>query len=581
MPEDKQKRIMINRGPAGPARPLDQSLTPKEIIGILQRHVFLIILFTFLGAVAGGVGWYLMRKHNPKYTSRTMIEVLPPGETDPMVIVSNPTNKDEKYAARQSTAMRIKQRSNLDELLGKDSIQATNWFLGLGDTREERFLQAVQELEDTMGAVAHRDADYVSVSMTCGDAKEAALIVNEMVDMFIAKQGSSKKKDIQGKLAELMNEKNRIEGELERAEQSLDELREVSGFADLEEADENDTLTQKLNNLEIEQNELLLSINQIRTNIKNLTRQATGPINEQIENQIETDPTMVMLGQRLALQQAQLQGLLTKFGENHRVVKTTQQTIEGIREKRMLRKTEIAEQTRQSNLKNAQDQLVVLQSRFEELSKLREEVAQRKMQQDLARAQYEERKNIRDERRKVRDAIKEKIEKMKIMLSDPETPKVLKVGPAIPPLQMSSPKLLIYGPGGTMLGLMMGVGLAFLLELANDLVRTPREVSRHLSAQLLGVIPDSSEDKQTRKISPCEIVQKAPYSVISESFRRLRTNLKLINQGQSPGRYSLPVLCPVTEKPQWQSIWQQPSLQKIIRYLCWMPISGNRVCKKI
>jgi capsular exopolysaccharide synthesis family protein len=74
---------------------------------------------------------------------------------------------------------------------------------------------------------------------------------------------------------------------------------------------------------------------------------------------------------------------------------------------------------------------------------------------------------------------------------------------------------------------MLGIGLALLIELLNDLVRTPRDVGRHLHIKLLGMIPDISEDGQTNGLDPANIVIQAPYSILSESYRRLRTNLKL------------------------------------------------------
>jgi capsular exopolysaccharide synthesis family protein len=85
----------------------------------------------------------------------------------------------------------------------------------------------------------------------------------------------------------------------------------------------------------------------------------------------------------------------------------------------------------------------------------------------------------------------------------------------------------IWFPGGTMLGFMLSIGLAFLIELTNELVRTPSDVARFLRIPLLGVIPDASEDGQVRRIELCHTVRQAPYSIISESYRRCRTNLKL------------------------------------------------------
>jgi capsular exopolysaccharide synthesis family protein len=77
------------------------------------------------------------------------------------------------------------------------------------------------------------------------------------------------------------------------------------------------------------------------------------------------------------------------------------------------------------------------------------------------------------------------------------------------------------------LGLLLGVGLAFLVELLNDLVRTPKDVAAHLHIPLLGTIPDTDEDDMLDGIEPALAVRQAPNSIISESYRRLRTNLKL------------------------------------------------------
>jgi capsular exopolysaccharide synthesis family protein len=91
----------------------------------------------------------------------------------------------------------------------------------------------------------------------------------------------------------------------------------------------------------------------------------------------------------------------------------------------------------------------------------------------------------------------------------------------------------LWFPGGTMLGFMLGVGLTFLVELTNDLVRTPSDVAKYLRIPLLGVIPDASEDSQVRRIELMSVVRLAPYSVISESYRRCRANLKLSGTAES------------------------------------------------
>jgi len=307
----------------------------------------------------------------------------------------------------------------------------------------------------------------------------------------------------------------------------------VSAQRDLGRAYYRDTETVKLEDLEIEQNELTLEIQETEAYVERFKEQATGPITVQVEHMVETDPVMVALAQQLYSLETHLLGKLAKFGEDHRVVRDLRELIDATEEKRGARKAQIAEQTRQANLKNVQDALVVLKSRLEELEELRQEATTKKREVDLARTQYDKQVAVRDERRSMLNDIKEQLEKLKIMHDDPETPKVQFVGYAPVPLEVSSPLMKVYFPGGTVLGVLLGIGLAFLIELLNDLVRAPKDVALYLHIPLLGIIPDAAEDENLCDVDLCHVVRQAPYSAVSESYRRLRTNLKLSETAES------------------------------------------------
>jgi succinoglycan biosynthesis transport protein ExoP len=525
----EEKPIASSRiaGPVRPRSPAAASLTAKEVFGILRRHILLIIFLTMLGLGAGGGTWKLLQMRFPRYTARTFIQVLPPTETDPMTIGTVQLQKDILYGYRQSIANLIKQQSTLEDLLDRDKVKETRWFKRWdGDRR-----RAVNYLDKHFGAYAHRDSEFVEISMTCSAAREAADIVNEMLSLFLATRGDTERQEISKKLKGLEDQRLRVQSELDAANKGLDDIRAAYNLTDIEQPVGRyfqHTITIRLNSLELQKNELDLAIKQLQADIGNLQKLATGPITEQIEYQIERDPVMISLAQQLAYLEAQLSGRLTKFGENHRDVRQTRELIEETQKRREQRKEEIANQTRRANLENARDGLVVLQKRFEQLEALRQEAEAQKKELDLARIQYEKGVKIRDERLTMLDSIKEQIEKFKIMYNDPETPKVLAVGLAPIPLEMVfSRQWWLWFPSGTMLGLLLGLGLAFLVELANDLVRTPTDVARYLRIPLLGVIPDASEDSQVRRVELCHVVRQAPYSVTSESYRRCRTNLKL------------------------------------------------------
>jgi polysaccharide biosynthesis transport protein len=510
------------------------ALTGRDAWVIVRRHLLLIISLTILGLILGGTAWYLLLQFYPSYTAQAFIRVLPAVEKNPVVIGSGvQVQKDIQYGYRLSMAALMKEQNTLQKLVNRDKIQGTEWFKSMGDNKDDRINHAIKDLKDDLGINPQRDGEFIVVSMTCRSAKESADIVNEMVDLFLNDQGGSKRQEVSEKLAQRNEELNRVQRDLDAAEKALDEVRNASGFTDLEEHQFMHTITLKLNKVETDRDELVLGLQQVKASIESLERQATGPVAEQVKKQIESDPTIVLLNQQIVLLEAQLAGRLTKFGENHRIVRQTQETIGETKLKIEQRKAEIAEQTRQANLKDAKDQMTSLMSRLDESEKLRQELNKQKQDLDMAMVQYEKRKAVRDERKQTLDDTKKGIETLKIMLEDPETAKVQKVSSAPVPLEVSFPQWQIFFPGGTMFGLMLGIGLAFMIEMLNDLVRTPRDIGRYLHIPLLGVIPDADEDDHVDGVDLRNVVRLAPYSIISESYRRLRTNLKLSASGET------------------------------------------------
>jgi hypothetical protein len=74
MPERKPAVGRRIARPASQMLPAAAALTPKEVLGILRRHMVLIVFLTVLGLGAGGGSWYLLRKYVPKYTAQTLIK---------------------------------------------------------------------------------------------------------------------------------------------------------------------------------------------------------------------------------------------------------------------------------------------------------------------------------------------------------------------------------------------------------------------------------------------------------------------------------------------------------------------------
>ena len=273
-----------------------------------KRIILPVVSLTILGLMVGAISCFISLKYYPKYTARTFIKVLPPVEKDPAVISSKMVNRDIQYGHRVSVANLIKRQSTLQELLDRDKIRETEWFKQLGESRDVRIKEAWRDLQKNFDACAQRDADFVILSMTCSSKKEAADIVNEMVDMFLISQASAKQKEVADKLATLKAQQVSVLRELRLAEETLESIRKNSGFTDLEERTYPDPITARLIRLELERDNCILEIAQQRANIKNLEKHAEKAESQPHENLNNARDYLIVLESKLEkLQELQKQ----------------------------------------------------------------------------------------------------------------------------------------------------------------------------------------------------------------------------------------------------------------------------------
>ncbi len=521
---------MVRRpGPRPPMAAGAPTLTPKEIIGILRRHVLLMIFSATLGLVIGGVAWYLFRRFLPTYTAQTAIEVLPPGTADPMEIASSPGNKDLAYQLRFTKAAFIKQQSTLENLLRRDKIRDTEWFKRFNND----IPKTVEDLEDNLRASPQREGNWIMLSMKCHDKKESALIVNEMLDLFLKGQQDIATRDVREQLAKRTDQQRRLRGELQQANDTLETIRKGTEFTNLGGRGFRGYLDYKLSGLENMKNELQSNVAQIESFVTTLRVRAEGEFDVIVREQIERDPIASGMRRTIANIELGLAQQLNRFGENHRRVRQMRDALKQAKFDLAYRQNEIAEIRRRANLRNAEDQMTSL---TEQLAALQKQLNEAKMEHkdlDNLRANYEKYLTIRDEKQKLLEEMDTHIEKLYALMEDPGISKVKMVGLAPEPLRMSFPKIKIFLPGGFVLGLMVGIGLAFAIELLNDLLRAPSDVMKHLRVPLLGMICHADEDDDVEGVDLFHVVRQAPYSIMSECYRQFRTNLRLSGSGES------------------------------------------------
>ena len=98
------------------------------------------------------------------------------------------------------------------------------------------------------------------------------------------------------------------------------------------------------------------------------------------------------------------------------------------------------------------------------------------------------------------------------------------VEPAEIPIAPAGGKVMTLVFGG-ILGLFLGVGLAFFLKYLENTIRTPDDVEQHLDLPILGVVPHIAEAKENG--TPLLMLNRNPGNASAEAYSSLRTNILL------------------------------------------------------
>jgi len=85
-----------------------------------------------------------------------------------------------------------------------------------------------------------------------------------------------------------------------------------------------------------------------------------------------------------------------------------------------------------------------------------------------------------------------------------------------------------------MLGLVLGIGLAFLLEYLDNTIKFPDEIKTRIGIPYLGPVPDFDADKDRDNIPGNLITVHSPKSTTSESFRGIRTGILFSSADKEP-----------------------------------------------
>ncbi|MBN1437065.1 MAG: polysaccharide biosynthesis tyrosine autokinase [Sedimentisphaerales bacterium] len=506
------------------ARPAPQSststLTPKDIMGMLKRRMWLIIIITFVAIIAAGGLWYFCYKNYPKYTSTGIISCKMPVHQD--VFTRNPLIPQAQIIEQETQNKAIFLRSDyfLEKILERTDVMNTRWYASFGRDNAER----LNALRDSFGAAPQRNSEYIVVSMSTHNAAESRTILNAALTAFEQEMDQQANDPLDSRLAALTERKRQLELDLRNQRTRLSSLAQSADVPGWERGQ--NVVTQELNALHQEQLRLNYQLQELRLAQELLAGEInSGGISSNVQMAVEQDREVAGFRNRIAGLSEEMDRLLSRFGEDHREVEEIRSRIESNQQSLEARQAELIEQYSGAEQLGLEQQIRTVASQLARINEEFRQVSARQSNLDQRLTEYNQ---IQDEARQIQNrlaAFDEQIASTQTLLASRRERVFAEVAaPASLPLEMSFPKLSMFLPGGFILGLLISIGLAFLLEFIDDSVKMPLDIHRHLRIPNLGMVP-LYEEEDIDEVCLAKIIEERPNSVMSEFCRQLTSNV--------------------------------------------------------
>ncbi len=344
-------------------------------------------------------------------------------------------------------------------------------------------------------------------------ADEAAQIANKIAEVYKFSRLDSKQEMAKRGIKALEERQKELDREAREAQLRVDELRNELKISDVGgegtgmgmstlEPETVRRLEGERITVEANYNSLLALLNNLkeldekgRKELRNaiLTAHFDPQLANLLEDLWKTEATLAKLKQSLGLENVELKSLAAMQADLNTKVNDR---IDGI-------------------MSGLMAKVVATKASLDALAKSVEDAKKKDGEMTQKYRPYFVQKRELENKQKVRDAVILRILQETVDAALPKTSIVEIVDKAEPGLRPVSPNLRLNITLGVLVGLIVGVGLAFFIEYLDTSVKTIDDVERALQAPVLGVIPQNVGS----------LIEEGVESPHAEAYRVLRTNV--------------------------------------------------------
>ncbi len=498
-----------------------QGLSLADAWRVIRGHMWLIVVMVCISAVAGFfINGYLERYYS-RYTATGLIQFQPTSTYDP---VHNPDPRIDYGALALELATQAQMLKH-DALLTKvlinpsSEIRQTRWYQQFPSAQAAKI-----ELAKEFTVTPIVNTRLIQVAMTTPIAVDSKTIVTEITQQHIIDQkelATEKMRLRTSMLAQRLKaiDSKKQERQLEIREKSVRLQQagwDVNGGANSKRAEEAQLSTTQSN--------IAATINNLQTRLDSTLAQINrGEDPVELTNYVEGDPTIAMY--RNQIDSIDMALSMNASAPNNpstvRMTATRDIYVKKLAEARGeksadYRKTMVDGLTNSIAADKAQFQAVSAQ-----LEKVKQEIA------DLSNV-YRQFLVAKDEEFALRSEshdLQEQIDQINQFGNLENSGVTWSTRPTTPEAP-SFPKMSATMTMSILAGLSMALAIAFLRELTNTTVRSPRDITRIGQLNLLGMVSDINDDAQSAGAKLPLVIFEAPHAILAEQFRQVRTRMQ-------------------------------------------------------
>ncbi len=490
-----------------------------NLLALAWQARWLILLTVLLGV---GGAWLYLQRVVPRYTSMSRIYV----ERNMPRILNTDMQIGGSSSYLYTQAELIRSTSVL-----KLAVEAPeNSQLTTFRTADNPIGLLREELEVQVG----KNDDIINVLIELPSAEDAAQIVNSVVNAYIAKYAENRRTDTVEVLKILRGEKDRVDGELKRQQKELDEFRKQNAALAVQLGEEN-VITKRFAALASELDRVELQLLDAKTRHHRTQQMLETPSSRPFllelasnQNSVAQDIGMenrqqADLEKQLQDVELQLNSLRATWGDGHTRVRLVLQSKADLEAR--LAEQEAAVQERKDTIVTAYVETVsqeyqLLKQKREELQRSYDKQYQLAMQVNSQAAKLETLLSnlARTERTVV--VLDERIKELNLT-EDAGAMNVSVMEFAQAASKPTYPNRARFLGIGSLLGGLLGFGLAWLRDLMDHRLKSIDEIATTMQLPVLGALPLSAGKDDRHQTG--RVVLSKPRSVAAESFRTLRT----------------------------------------------------------